>query len=161
MIMSPVSLIIAIVLIFTNDPKLAGIVACVIPVLIIVAAVLLILATPLFKKLQELMDKLTSVLRESLKGVRVIRAFNQQDKEFSRFNKANKDLVDVGIRVDRIMSFGSPIIGICFDATYIGIYVYGFAKYDGASATNNAIDFAGIVTSAQYAMYTRIENSGN
>jgi hypothetical protein len=39
--------------------------------------------------------------------------------------------VDVGIRVDRIMSFGSPIIGICFDATYIGIYVYGFAKYDG------------------------------
>jgi ATP-binding cassette subfamily B multidrug efflux pump len=77
MIMSPVSLIIAIVLIFTNDPKLAGIVACVIPVLIVVAAVLLILATPLFKKLQELMDKLTSVLRESLKGVRVIRAFNQ------------------------------------------------------------------------------------
>lgn len=152
MIMSPVSLVIAIVLIFTNDPKLALIVSCIIPVLIVVATVLLVLATPLFKKLQELMDKLTSVLRESLKGVRVIRAFNQEDKEFNRFDKANKNLVDVGIRVDRIMSFGSPIIGICFDATYIGIYVYGFAKYDGAPATGAAIDFAGIVTSAQYAM---------
>src|SRR5574344_1754747 len=152
MIMSPVSLVIAIILIFTNDPKLAGIVACIIPVLIVVATILLVLATPLFKKLQELMDKLTSVLRESLKGVRVIRAFNQEDKEFGRFDKANKDLVDVSIRVDRIMSFGSPIIGICFDATYVGIYVYGFAQYDGVSAAKTTLDFAGIVTGAEYAM---------
>jgi ATP-binding cassette, subfamily B, multidrug efflux pump len=152
MIMSPVSLAIAIVLICTNDPKLGLIVACVIPVLLIVVTILLILATPLFKKLQELMDKLTSVLRESLKGVRVIRAFNQEKREFGRFDKANKNLIDVGIRVDRIMSFGSPIIGILFDATYVAIYVYGFAKYDGAPASNTTIEFAGIVTSAEYAM---------
>jgi ATP-binding cassette, subfamily B, multidrug efflux pump len=151
MIMSPVSLAIAIVLICTSDPKLGLIVACVIPVLILVAVVLLSLATPLFKKLQDNMDKLTSVLRESLKGVRVIRAFNQENREFSRFDKANKNLVDVGIRVDRIMSFGSPIIGICFDATYVAIYVYGFARYDGA-ASSTALDFAGIITSAEYAM---------
>jgi ATP-binding cassette subfamily B multidrug efflux pump len=151
MIMSPVSLGIAIVLICTSDAKLGLIVACVIPVLILVAVVLLSLATPLFKKLQDNMDKLTSVLRESLKGVRVIRAFNQEQREFSRFDKANKNLIDVGIRVDRIMSFGSPIIGICFDATYVAIYVYGFARYDGA-ASSTTINFAGIITSAEYAM---------
>ncbi|MFA6619539.1 MAG: ABC transporter ATP-binding protein [Bacilli bacterium] len=151
MIMSPVSLGIAIVLICTSDAKLGLIVACVIPVLILVAVVLLSLATPLFKKLQDNMDKLTSVLRESLKGVRVIRAFNQEQREFSRFDKANKNLIDVGVRVDRIMSFGSPIIGICFDATYVAIYVYGFARYDGA-ASSTTINFAGIITSAEYAM---------
>lgn len=152
MIMSPVSLVIAIIFICTTDPKLGLIVACVMPVLILVVTVLLIFATPLFKKLQDLMDKLTSVLRESLKGVRVIRAFNQENKEFGRFDKANKDLIDVGVRVDRIMSFGSPIVGICFDATYIAIYVYGFARYENAPASAGTIDFAGIVTSAQYAM---------
>jgi ABC-type multidrug transport system, ATPase and permease components len=152
MIMSPVSLVIAIIFICTSDPMLGLIVACVIPVLILVAVVLLVKATPLFKKLQDFMDKLTSVLRESLKGVRVIRAFNQEDKEFGRFEKANKDLIDVGVRVDRIMSFGSPIIGICFDATYIAIYVYGFARYDGAKVADGAINFTTIITSAEYAM---------
>jgi ATP-binding cassette subfamily B multidrug efflux pump len=151
MIMSPVSLGIAIVLICTSDPKLGLIVGCVIPVLILVAVVLLSLSTPLFKKLQENMDKLTSVLRESLKGVRVIRAYNQEEREFGRFEKANKNLVDVGIRVDRIMSFGSPIIGICFDATYVAIYVYGFARYDGV-ASSTVINFSTIITSAEYAM---------
>jgi ATP-binding cassette, subfamily B, multidrug efflux pump len=151
MIMSPVSLGIAIVLICTSDPKLGLIVGCVIPVLILVAVVLLSLSTPLFKKLQENMDKLTSVLRESLKGVRVIRAYNQEEREFGRFEKANKNLVDVGIRVDRIMSFGSPIIGICFDATYVAIYVYGFARYDGM-ASSTVINFSTIITSAEYAM---------
>ena len=151
MIMSPVSLGIAIVLICTSDPKLGLIVGCVIPVLILVAIVLLSLSTPLFKKLQENMDRLTSVLRESLKGVRVIRAYNQEEREFGRFEKANKNLVDVGIRVDRIMSFGSPIIGICFDATYVAIYVYGFARYDGV-ASNTVINFSTIITSAEYAM---------
>lgn len=151
MVMSPVSLVIALVMISTRDPRLALIVACVIPFIVIVVVILLVLANPLFAKLQTNIDKLTGVLRESLKGVRVIRAFNQQGKEYSRFEKANKELIDVGIRVDRTMSFGSPLIGIAFDATYIGIYYYGFAAIDGSPA-GTVINFANIVVSAQYAM---------
>lgn len=151
MIMSPVSLVLAIVMIMSRDMTLAAIVALTIPFIIVVVTVLLVLANPLFKKMQTYIDHLTSVMRESLKGVRVIRAFNQQDREYSRFEKANKDLADVGIRVDRTMSFGSPLIGIAFDATYVGIYYYGFAAIDG-KASSLTIDFANIVTSAEYAM---------
>jgi ATP-binding cassette, subfamily B, multidrug efflux pump len=151
MIMSPVSLALAIIMIMSRDMTLALIVALTIPFIVVVVTVLLVLANPLFKKLQTNIDKLTSVMRESLKGVRVIRAFNQQNREYSRFEKANKELVDVGIRVDRTMSFGSPLIGIAFDATYVGIYYYGFASIDG-TPSSIVIDFANIVTSAQYAM---------
>jgi ATP-binding cassette, subfamily B, multidrug efflux pump len=151
LIMSPVSLVFAIILIGNMDTKLAGLVALTIPFLIVVISVLLIIATPLFKKLQAGIDKLTSVLRESLKGVRVIRAFNQEDKEYDRFEKSNRDLTNVGVRVDRVMSFGSPLIGIAFDATYVAIYIYGFQGIDGV-ASQGMIDFSTVLVSAEYAM---------
>lgn len=151
MIMSPVSLVVALVLIFSMDSTLALIVACSIPFIIIVVVLLLVFATPLFTKIQVGIDKLTGVLRESLKGVRVIRAFNQQEKEYSRFQEANKNLTDLSIKTGRLMSFGSPAIGIAFDVTYMIVFYYGFTKVDGLPASE-AIDFSNIIVSAQYAM---------
>jgi ATP-binding cassette subfamily B multidrug efflux pump len=151
MIMSPVSLVVAIVLIATNDPNLGLIVACVIPFMVIVIAVLLIVATPLFKKIQVQIDKVTAVLRESLKGVRVIRAFNQENRETERFRKTDGDLMRISTKSMRVMSFGNPLISIAFDATYIAIYFYGFSRINGAPSSQ-AIDFANIVVSAEYAM---------
>ncbi len=151
LISSPVSFIIAIVMIFYRDATLALLVACTIPFIILTAVVLLILASPLFKRIQTAIDKLTSVLRESLKGVRVIRAFNQEDKEYDRFNSANTDVTQISIKTARIMSFGSPIISIIFDFTYLAIFCYGFTLISGQPSTV-AIDFTNIIVGAEYAM---------
>jgi ATP-binding cassette subfamily B multidrug efflux pump len=139
-------------LIATNDPNLGLIVACVIPFMVIVIAVLLIVATPLFKKIQTQIDKVTAVLRESLKGVRVIRAFNQEKRETERFKKTDGDLMRISTKSMRVMSFGNPLISIAFDATYIAIYFYGFSRINNGAPSSQAIDFANIVVSAEYAM---------
>jgi len=151
MIMSPVSFIIAIVMIMTRDATLGLIVACTIPFIIVTAVVLLAIANPLFKRIQTAIDKLTSVLRESLKGVRVIRAFNQEDKEYDRFNQANTDVTQISIKTARTMSFGSPIISIIFDFTYLAVFYYGFTKISGMPSTAT-IDFTNVIVGAEYAM---------
>jgi ATP-binding cassette subfamily B protein len=155
-IMSPVTLIMAIVMIVTRDWKLSLIVAATIPVIVITAIVLLHYANPLFTKIQKAFDNLTMVLRENLTGVRVIRAFDQQKKENERFSKSNKDVTSLSIRVSRAMSFASPIISIVFDVTYIAIYFYGFASIDGMkydpTSTSNFVNFSNIIAGSQYAM---------
>jgi ATP-binding cassette, subfamily B, multidrug efflux pump len=158
-IMAPTTLIIAVMMILNYDPSLALIVACSIPLIVIIVVVLFAVANPLFQKNQAFIDKLTVVFRESLTGVRVVRAFNQQKREEKRFDDANKDLTDISIRVFRVMSFASPIISIIFDITYIAVYFYGFAELDGQGFTYvggtfviQGIQFDHIIVSAQYAM---------
>jgi ATP-binding cassette subfamily B protein len=160
-IMAPVSLIIAIIMVVSRDWKLALIVAASIPIIVITAVLLLHYANPLFTKIQESFDHLTMVLRESLTGVRVIRAFDREKKEKERYEKANSEQRDISIKVSRAMSIANPIISIAFDVTYIAIYFYGFASVDGATyifdpvtqtVSGGFVDFSVIIASAQYAM---------
>ena len=64
--------------------------------------------------MQTRLDRLNLVLRENLTGIRVIRAFNREKQEQVRLKKANKDLTDVSIKVNKIMA----IFNACHDACY-------------------------------------------
>src|SRR5699024_10333569 len=76
----------------------------------LVTAILLILkkGMPLFKAVQKRLDKVNLVLRENLTGIRVIRAFNREKSEEERLEKANANLTDVSIKVNKIMAFMMP-----------------------------------------------------
>ncbi|HOC80885.1 MAG TPA: ABC transporter ATP-binding protein [Bacilli bacterium] len=105
---------------------------------------------PLFKKLQVAIDDVTKVLRASLTGVRVVRAFNQEEKEKTRFSKVNRNLTNLITKVGRTMSFASPLISIFFDLTYFAIFLFGFAIIDG---TANDARLDNILVTSQYAMH--------
>ena len=152
MVRAPVTLIIAIVMIVTKDTRIALILAISIPVIILVIAILFVKAIPLFTKMQTLFDRVTLVLRESLTGVRVIRAFNQEKKEEKRFNEVSAETERVVVRFARIMSFGEPIINITFNLTYIGIYFYAYNIYNGHTWGDVLVNFPNILASAEYAM---------
>ena len=137
MIMSPTILTIAVVKVLTSDPKLALILAFTIPLILIVIVVLFVFATPLFKKIQTSIDNVTMVLRESLTGVRVVRAFNQEEKEEKRFSKVNDYLTKTIIKVGRTMSFANPVISIIFDLSFFGVFLFGFILIDNTTATYN------------------------
>lgn len=138
LIMSPTSMIIALIKILNNDSRLAIILAICIPLIIVGVAGLMAYATPLFKKIQEKTDNVTIVLRENLTGIRVIRAYNQQKTEFTKFDKANKDMTKIIIKVGHTMSLADPLINIIFNLCYVGIYALGFYLLDGFVITSAA-----------------------
>lgn len=132
-VFSPVMLIIAVVNAFTKDAVISLVFAVSSPILIIVIVVIFVIASPLFVKNQTKLDNLTVVLREGLTGVRVIRAFNQEDKEFVRFSEKNKDMTDNMVKIGRTISFINPTINIIFNLTYLAIFFVGFSVLDGAT----------------------------
>jgi ATP-binding cassette, subfamily B, multidrug efflux pump len=138
LIMSPTYMIIALIKILNNDSRLAIILAICIPLIIVGMAGLMAYATPLFKKIQEKTDNVTIVLRENLTGIRVIRAYNQQKTEFTKFDKANKDMTKIIIKVGHTMSLADPLINIIFNLCYVGIYALGFYLLDGFVITSAA-----------------------
>ena len=152
MVRAPVTLILSIIMIVTHDTRIALILAVSIPIIIVIIVVLFILAVPLFSKMQSLFDKVTMVLRESLTGVRVIRAFNREKREEERFNKVSMETEKTVVRFARIMSFGEPLISITFNLTYIAIYFFAYRAYDGHVWNDVLINFPGILASAEYAM---------
>ena len=90
------------------DTSMAWIIALALSIIIFLVIVLFIIAMPRFKKLQELIDRLNLVSREILSGIPVIRAFNTQKREEERFDKANKDLMNVNLFVNKAMSLMMP-----------------------------------------------------
>jgi ATP-binding cassette subfamily B protein len=92
-----------------------------VPALIILIVIVFILVVPLFKLVQKKIDQLTLVTRESINGVRVIRAFGQGDREVERFEETNVDLTMVNYKAGKIMSYLNPIINLLFNAVILGV----------------------------------------
>lgn len=155
LVMSPVTLIVAVIMTLTTDAFLAVVLAVSIPLIILTVILLCIVAIPKFKKIQESIDKVTVIMREQLTGVRVVRAFNQQDYEKERFARANNQVKGITIKVERIMTIAQPIITVIFNMTYIGIFFVGFARLDNITVLDPQgvlADLSTIMVVAQYTM---------
>ena len=112
LVMSPTMMIIAIIKTANIKPTLLLVLAGALVAIVIALIILLYFASPIFKKIQEKIDNITVVLRESLTGIRVIRAYNQEENEYKKFDFTNKDLTNTYIKVNRLMSFINPFINI-------------------------------------------------
>src|SRR5690625_3002003 len=106
---APIMFVGGIIMAVSKDAKLSLVIIATMPVLIGSIIFILHKGVHLFKKVQKRLDHLNLVLRENLTGIRVIRAFNREKDEKVRLKKANKELTDVSIRVNKIMAFLMPI----------------------------------------------------
>ncbi|MEG0872614.1 MAG: ABC transporter ATP-binding protein [Clostridia bacterium] len=125
MIQAPLMCIGGIVMAVSKDLKLSMIFIVVIPLLLTAVALLAKNIVPLFTKLQECTDKLNQVVREKLIGVRVIRAFDTQQYERKRYDKANKNIYDVSLKAAYIMSGLMPIIMFVINLSSVAIVWFG------------------------------------
>lgn len=142
MIMAPITLIGASFLAYQRDHQLTKIFIYVIPILIVVIAVLMAFAVPLFKKMQKLTDRLNLVFREGLTGVRVIRAFRRDTFEQKRFDQANVAYTNNALRVFSIMAAMFPIMTLIMSGTNVGITWMGANLIaNQATQTGNMIAF--------------------
>jgi len=105
------------------------------------------ISLPKFRIIQSLIDRLNLVTRENLSGMMVIRAFNKQDDEESRFDKANRDVTDNSLFVARVMVTMMPVMMVLMNGLSVGIIWVG--AHQVAEATMQVGDMMAFL---QYAM---------
>ena len=112
------------------DNSMAWIIGVAILAILFIVGTLFAVAMPRFRKLQDLIDKLNEVSREILTGLPVIRAFNKENKEEERFDKANKDLMKTNVFVNRAMSMMMPLLMFIMNTITIMIVWFGGHNVD-------------------------------
>ncbi len=147
MVSAPLMIVGGIILAVNENAKLSLIFLGAIPFLIIGIGLTVRQTIPLFKVVQEKIDKLNLVLRENLTGIRVIRAFNRKNYETKRFDSANQDLTDVSIRVNKIMAVLMPLIMLMMNLTTVAIIWFGSIQVN-----NGDMQVGQIMAFIQYAM---------
>jgi len=137
-----------------KSADLTSVLAIGVPVLAVFIGLVFVFVVPLFKQLQKKIDRLTLVTRESINGVRVIRAFGQGDREVERFEVANKDLNDLQLKTGKIMAVMNPSINLIFNLVMVGIlYTAYLIIFDGNLIGNNGLQqLANVSAVFQYAM---------
>lgn len=125
MLQSPIMLIAACVLAYYRESRLTKVFLIALPVLAIAVLMIMYFAIPLFKSIQKKTDRINLVFREGLTGVRVIRAFNQEKREQNRFESANSDYTNTGIKAYTLVSFLFPVMTLVLSLTNIGIIWWG------------------------------------
>src|SRR6266704_3251813 len=139
MISAPLMIIGGLILAFGQDAVLTLVLLIVIPILLVLIILIMRVAIPLFRVMQSKLDKLNLILDEGLSGVRVIRAFDRIDHEKERFDVANNDLKNVGIRVNRIVAFMMPMMMLVFNLTSIAILWFGSIRINNGDMQIGAL----------------------
>ena len=125
MILAPVMAIGGIIMAVREDAALSLILVVVLPLMAAFLYFVVSRAMPLFKAVQIKIDRINQVTRETLSGVRVIRAFVRDDYEQRRFEVANADLTDTSIKVNRIFAFMIPSLFGILNLTTVAVMWFG------------------------------------
>ena len=130
-----------------SDGSMAWIIGVAIFVILVIMMTLFVVAMPKFKKLQDLIDKLNLVSREILTGLPVIRAFNKEKNEESRFESANKDLMKTNVFVNKAMSLMMPTLMLVMNGISLLIIWVG-----GHNIDNGIMQVGDMMAFIQYTM---------
>ncbi|MGG0186042.1 ABC transporter ATP-binding protein [Bacillus rhizoplanae] len=116
--------------VLTTDVSMGWIIAVAVIAILSLVIGLFSVAIPKFKSIQKLVDKINLITRESLTGMLVIRAFNNQKHEEKKFEKGNQDLTRTNLFVSRLMSFMMPMMMFIMNAVTVLIIWVGAHQVD-------------------------------
>ena len=136
---SPIIVFGAMIMAFTIDVKSALVFVVAIPLLAIVVFGIMIWTMPLYKKVQANLDKVLGVTRENLTGVRVIRAFHQEEKEEERFRGHTKALADSQVFVGKISAVMNPVTYVVVNGAIIVLIYIGAIQVNVGNLTQGEV----------------------
>ena len=119
---------------------------------VLMTTVLMTLAFPKQSVIQKLTDKLNSITRESLTGIRVVRAYNAEDYQNQKFEGANDEVTRLNLFVNRLMAILNPIMMAISSGLTLAIYWIGAYLINDASLTDRLPLFSDMVVFMSYAM---------
>ncbi|MEU7856950.1 ABC transporter ATP-binding protein [Nonomuraea sp. NPDC049141] len=125
MVAAPIMCVGGIVLALRIDVALSSLLLVVLPVMIVIVGLIVMRMRPLFRAMQERIDRINQVLREQITGIRVIRAFVRDRHERERFGVANEQLTDVSLRVGRLMALMFPSVMLVVNLSSVAVVWFG------------------------------------
>lgn len=147
LVRAPLLCIGGILMAYRLSSDLSGIFVITIPVILIFVAIIMSRSFPLFKSMQEKIDKVNNVMRENLLGVRVIKAFTIEHKQKDRFNEANDDLMNQSIRAQKLMIILNPVVMLLVNFSIVAVLWYGgFLVQAGVLETGKIMAFINYLT---------------
>jgi ATP-binding cassette subfamily B protein len=132
MVAAPIMCVGGIILALRQDVHLSSLLVVIIPTLLVCVGLIISRMRPLFRSMQDKLDLINRILREQIGGVRVIRAFVKDTHEQQRFDGASTDLMDVSVRVGRLISLMFPTVMLVMNVSSVAVmWVGGHRIADG------------------------------
>lgn len=152
LIKAPITAVWAIIKISDKSCQWTSSTAAAVVILLVIVGTCVALALPKFKIMQTLTDNLNKVTRENLTGLRVVRVYNGEEYQETKFEKANKDLTDTMLFTGKTMSTMMPGIQLVMNGLSLAIYWIGAYLIENAAMMDKINYFSDMVVFAQYAM---------
>ena len=121
-------------------------------ILITTIIILMIIVMPRFKIVQNLIDKINSVTRENLTGIRVVRAFNAEKYQEDKFENVNNTLTNQQVFNQKAFNFLSPVMYLVMYFLTLGIYFIGAMLINEANMGDKIVFFGNMIVFSSYAM---------
>jgi ATP-binding cassette, subfamily B, multidrug efflux pump len=125
MIAAPIMCVGGIFMALRQDVYLSSLLLVIVPTLLVCVVLIISRMRPLFRSMQKKIDLINRVLREQIGGVRVIRAFVKDTHERARFDGASTDLMDVSVRVGRLMALMFPTVMLVMNVSSVAVMWVG------------------------------------
>ncbi|WP_411503778.1 ABC transporter ATP-binding protein [Brevibacillus centrosporus] len=135
------------------NPRLAVVLAVVVPIVGLFIYLNMKIGFPFFMKVQQSLDRVNGVMREYLSGVRVVKAFNRFDFEVDKFSHANEELQTKSISATRVMSIFSPAIMLTVNLGIVAVlWMGGLAAEQGDMQVGHIIAFTNYMTQILFSL---------
>ncbi len=136
---APIIVFGAMIMAFTVDVKAAFTFVVIIPLLIIVVFGIIFFTIPLYRKVQEGLERLLGITRENLNGARVIRAFGQEESENARFSEANDRLSAMQRFVGKFSALTNPLTFLLINLAIIALINVGALRVEDGILTKGQV----------------------
>lgn len=151
-IKAPITAIWAITKILNKSWQWSAITGVAILIILSFVVSLMVVVMPKFKIVQKLTDKLNSVTRENLTGIRVVRAFNAEQYQEDKFENVNKDLTNLQTFNQKKFSVMQPLMYFVMNALTLAVYFVGANLINEAMFSNKVAIFGDMVVFSSYAL---------
>lgn len=152
LIKAPITAIWAVCKILNKSWQWSSITGIAVVILLSVIGCLVIIVIPKFKIVQKLTDKINSVTRENLTGIRVVRAFNAEGYQEEKFNEVNNKLTNLQLFNQRSFAIMSPVMYLIMYFLTLSIYFIGASLIKDALLVDKLSLFGDMVVFSSYAM---------
>ncbi len=149
---APITAVWAIMKIWDKNWQWTTATAIAVAVLLIIVITIVLLATPKFKKMQILTDDLNRVTRENITGINVVRAYNAENYQEEKFEKANEHLTYANLFAHRTMSFMMPGIQAIMNGLSLSVYWIGAILINNAVISERITLFSDMIVFFSYAI---------
>ena len=122
---APLMAAMAIIRIAQTSGELTLVTGCAVVILLAGIMAILMIVLPRFKRIQKLTDRLNGTMRDTLTGIRVVRAYNAEGFQRGRFEEASRDFAKNNVFTGRVMAAMSPLMQLVYNGLTLAIYWLG------------------------------------